>query len=83
MVDFSHCDSLHAKLQTALAHDEVANTNIEAVFDLILTTAIKNNMSQEDIPQNILIISDMEFDSCATSNSRDRWGRRPDKDYLQ
>ena len=36
-------------------------------------------MSQEDIPQNILIISDMEFDSCATSNSRDYWSRRPDQ----
>ena len=58
LVDFSNCDSLHAKIQTALAHDEVANTNIEAVFDLILTTAVKNKMSQEEIPQNILIVSD-------------------------
>lgn len=66
-VDFSKCDSLHAKLQTAYAHNEVANTNIEAVFDLILTTAINNHMSQDDLPANILIISDMEFDSCATA----------------
>lgn len=55
---------------------EVANTNIEAVFDLILNTAIKNHMSQDDIPQNILIISDMEFDGCAVSNSyRGGYGR--------
>jgi hypothetical protein len=79
LVDLSNCKSLHGKLQKALAHDEVANTNIEAVFDLILTTAIKNNMSQEDIPQNVLIISDMEFDRCATSNSKDYWNRRPDQ----
>lgn len=58
------------------SHDEVANTNIEAVFDLILDTAIKNRMSQDDIPQNILIISDMEFDGCAVSNSyRGGYGR--------
>ena len=63
LVDFSNCDSLHGKIQKALSHNEVADTNIEAVFDLILTTAVKNNMSQEDIPQNILIISDMEFNS--------------------
>ena len=46
----------------------MANTNIEAVFDLILQTAINKQMSQDDIPDNILILSDMEFDSCATTN---------------
>jgi hypothetical protein len=74
-VDFSNCKSLHAKLQTALAHNEVANTNIEKVFDLILNTAISNKMFQEDLPQNVLIISDMEFDSCASCGNSSRWDR--------
>jgi hypothetical protein len=69
LVDFSNAKSLRDKLLIARQHNEVANTNIEAVFDLILSTAIKNHMSQEDIPANILIVSDMEFDSCATCNS--------------
>ena len=73
LVDFSNCNSLHAKLQKALAHNEVANTNIEKVFELILTTAVNNHMHQEDLPANILIISDMEFDSCATSGDSGRW----------
>ena len=63
LVDFSKAKSLRDKLQIALRHNEVADTNIEATFDLILRTAINNNMSQEDMPKNILIISDMEFNS--------------------
>lgn len=61
LVDFSKAKSLRDKLQIALAHNECADTNIEATFDLILNTAVKNNYSQSDIPSNIVIISDMEF----------------------
>ena len=38
------------------------NTNIEATFDMLLNTAIANRCTQDDLPQNIVIISDMEFD---------------------
>lgn len=69
LVDFSECTSLCEKLKVAQRHCECANTNIEAVFDLILKTAIQNNMRQEDMPHNILIISDMEFDECARTNA--------------
>ena len=56
-VDF--CDKVRRIYQTNLCD----NTNIEATFDLILNTVLENNMSQEDIPENLLIISDMEFDA--------------------
>lgn len=68
LVDFTNANSLHDKLEIAYKHDEIANTNIEAVFDLILKTAINNHMTQNEIPQNVLILSDMEFDYCARSN---------------
>lgn len=77
LVDFSNAKTLRDKLTIARRYNEVANTNIEAVFDLILQTAVNNHMSQEDIPANILIVSDMEFDSCATSGTptvRNSWG---------
>ena len=77
LVDFSKAKTLSDKIGIARRHNEVANTNIEAVFDLILSTAVNNNMTQEDIPANILIVSDMEFDDCATSGvaaSRNSWG---------
>ena len=69
LVDFSNAKTLREKLMIAYRHNEVANTNIEAVFDLILATAVNNHMSQNELPKNILIVSDMEFDSCATTNS--------------
>lgn len=37
------------------------STNIEATFNLILNTAIKNKLPQEELPSRIFIISDMEF----------------------
>ena len=52
----------------ALRHNECANTNIEAVFDMILDTALRSNLSQEELPANILVVSDMEFDRCTYGN---------------
>ena len=81
LVKLGGSGTLLSKLNTALKHCEVANTNIEAVFDLILDTALRNGLHQSELPKNILIISDMEFDSCATTNrARDRWSAyRPTK----
>lgn len=57
--------TLTEKLRYMASYDEVANTNIQAVFKLILKVAIKNYLTQEDMPERIIIVSDMEFDYCA------------------
>jgi hypothetical protein len=67
-LDFTNCKSLLDKIKVMYSHSEVANTNIEAVYDLILQTAIDNNLKQEDIPANVLLVSDMEFDSMVDFN---------------
>lgn len=57
------------KLRYVSSFNEVANTNIEAVFDLILKTAVENNAKQSELPSKIYLISDMEFDE-AVENSK-------------
>lgn len=66
-VEFGDEDSLEEKLRIARQHNEIANTNIEAVFDLILYIAVQNNIPKDEMIKNILIISDMEFDSAQRS----------------
>lgn len=39
-------------------------TNLGAVFNLVLNTAVRNNLPHEDMPSKILIVSDMQFDAC-------------------
>ena len=56
-VDF--CDKVKRIYQQNLCE----NTNIEATFDLVLRIAEENDLSQADLPQNIIIVSDMQFDS--------------------
>ena len=43
---------------------DCSNTNLQAVFDLILKRAKAANVPQEDMPKFLLVISDMEFDWC-------------------
>ena len=47
----------------------VENTDLQAVFNMILTRAIQHSVPQEDMPKILLIVSDMEFDSCCVHNS--------------
>lgn len=48
----------------------VANTDLEAAFRLILNTAINNNLTAEDMPKSLIVISDMEFDGATYGSSR-------------
>lgn len=45
------------------------STNIQAVFDLVLNTAIKHKVKQQDMPTHMIIVSDMQFNKCCKSNN--------------
>jgi len=79
-VDLSACRTLKEKLELAFSHNDCTNTNIEATFHLILQTAVNGHLRQEELPQTVLIISDMEFDSatgsCVTGTLLDTIKRR-------
>ena len=48
----------------------IDNTNLEAAFGLLLNTAITHHTPQNELPESLIIISDMEIDE-----ARYGWGR--------
>lgn len=40
------------------------NTNLQGVFEVLLDTAVREKVSDKDMPQTLIVLSDMEFDSC-------------------
>ena len=64
------------KINRMVRSDWGGSTNVEAVFDKMLNIAKQNHCSQDEIPASVIIISDMEFNSCVRGGlrSRDRWG---------
>lgn len=57
------------KVRYCRTFNECANTNLEAVFDLILQAAVENHVPQAEMPAKLYIISDMEFDYCVKNSS--------------
>ena len=49
--------------------NEVADTNIQKVYELILQTALRHHLPQSELPSTLYIISDMEFNYCTRDAS--------------
>ena len=61
--------SLYERLRQLEGAPWGMNTNLEAVYHLILNKAVANKVSEDEMPTKILIISDMEFDQCVRNGS--------------
>ena len=52
------------KMQQMVSSSWGTNTNLVAAMDKILQTAINGNVTQEEMPEMLLILSDMQADRC-------------------
>lgn len=68
-IKIDHSIDFIKRVRAIMEANWTMNTDIEATFDLIINSAISNHVPQEEMPKNIVIISDMEFDSCASGRS--------------
>jgi len=80
LIDLSFANNLKEKLNIINRYTECSNTNIEAVFDLILNFAKSNHLPQEELPANILILSDCEFDRMVDLGN---WRTRPNIAFFE
>ena len=55
-------ENLWNRVQSIQSASWGMSTNLKAVFDLILQAAVSNNIKSDEMPEMVLIISDMEFD---------------------
>lgn len=61
-------DTLLEKVVHAEKADWQMNTNLEAAFMLLLNSAVEAKAPQHDMPEAIIVITDMEFDMCGGNN---------------
>jgi hypothetical protein len=65
-----HGYSLRDRINEVFAAGTGYNTNVQAAFDMLLNTAVRNHVSADDMPSKIYIVSDMEFDSSSFAGNK-------------
>lgn len=61
LVELNDKMTLREKINLVYRTDVGYDTNIDAAFKMILDTAKRNRLSQVDMPDSILLVSDMQF----------------------
>lgn len=67
LVEFTGVD-IYDKFMRAKSTEWGTNTDLKAVFNLLLRTAINERVIPENMPERIYIFSDMEFDRAFSKN---------------
>jgi hypothetical protein len=56
--------SINQKIDQMISSDWGMSTNLHGAFNQILSTAVKNKVSQAEMPETLMIFSDMQFNAC-------------------
>jgi hypothetical protein len=72
--------SLKNRLRQIKTANAGYNTNLIATFSLLLNTAVRNRIRENEMPTKVLIISDMEFDG--TNAYQGHLQRKSMQDYM-
>ena len=59
--------NINQKIDQMVKSNWDMNTNLNKAFAKILDTAVKGNVPQDEMPAMLLILSDMQFDSCVSN----------------
>ena len=60
--------NINDKIDQMIQSTWAMNTNLHKAFEQILDTAVNNNVSQAEMPETLIIFSDMQFDQCTRYN---------------
>ena len=58
-------ETLAQKIRSINMSDWMNNTNLRAAFEHVLQIAVNSHVPAEDMPKSLIVISDMEIDSCS------------------
>lgn len=69
LVELKEHWSLRERVANMKTANWAMNTDLIAVFELILSAATKHNIPETEMPETIIIVSDMQFDQCVNHYS--------------
>ena len=61
-------ETLAQKILSMNMNDWQNNTNLKVAFEHVLEIGMRNHVPAEDMPKSLIVISDMEIDSCGDRN---------------
>ncbi len=77
------CETLKSQVEHVKSMPWGGSTNIESVFDLILTSATTHGLKQEQMIETLFIFTDMQFNQAANTSTWETSFQRISKKYTK